>query len=223
MQRYLKRFTSLLLTNWHLKLFSLFLATGLWVVIDQQSTSEIFFDVPVEYQNVPPRSEIVGATSDPVQVRLRGPSSLIREMTAKDVSPIVDLGQMAQGSEKYVPLNPQHVQVPFGVEVVRITPASVKLSLEPTLSLELPVELQYSGHLPSGYEVDSVTLKPGKVKVEGATRHIRSLSKVPTMPVDLTNKRTTIIQNVDLDASDTLIRFLEATPIRVEVRVRKKS
>jgi len=223
MQRYIKRITALLLENWHLKLFSLLLATALWVVIDQQSTSEIFFDVPVEFQNVPPNSEVIGDTADPVQVRLRGPSTLIREMTAKDVSPVVDLGQLPQGSEKYVPLNPQHVHVPFGVEVVRIIPASLKLALEQTISTSLPVELQTTGHLPSGYEVDTIIVNPTKAKVEGAARHIHSLTKVNTMPIDLTNKRTTIIQNVDLDASDTLIRFPEATPIRVEVRVRKKS
>ena len=223
MQRYIKRFTALLLENWHLKLFSLLLATGLWVVIDQQSTSEIFFDVPVEFQNVPPSSEVIGDTADPVQVRLRGPSTLIREMTAKDVSPVVDLGQLAQGSEKYVPLNLQHVYVLFGVEVVRIILASLKLALELTITMSLRVEPQTAGHLPSGYEIDSITAKPPFVNAQGAARHIHSLTKVTTMPIDLTNKRATIIQNVDLDASDTLVRFPEAAPIRVEVKVRKKS
>jgi hypothetical protein len=48
--RYLNEF---LINNWHLKLFSLLAATALWALIAQESTSEVFFDVPVEYQNVP--------------------------------------------------------------------------------------------------------------------------------------------------------------------------
>jgi len=223
MQRYVKLVSLLLLENWHLKLFSLLLATALWMVIDQQSTSEIFFEVPLEYQNVPPNTEVIGDTAKTATVRLRGPSPLIREMTAKDVSPVVDLGQVPQDTEKYFPLNPQHVHVPFGVEVVRITPSSIKLSLEPTLSLDKPVVAPTSGHLPPGYELESASSKPNKVKVEGPAPHIRALASVSTMPVDLTNKRTNFIQNMDLDASDTLIRFPEATSIRVEVRIRKKS
>jgi YbbR domain-containing protein len=223
MHRYLKRARALLLENWHLKFFSLVLATGLWVVIDKQSTSEIFFDVPVEFQNVPPNSEVIGETSKTVQVRLRGPSTLIREMTAKQVTPVVDLGKMAQGGEKSVPLNPQLVDAPFGVEVVRITPTSLKLSLEPSLSLRRPIAAPTSGHLPAGYEVDSISVNPGDVRVQGPAPHIRAMSKVVTMPVDLTNKRTTFIQTMDLDASDTLIRFPETTRVRVEVKIRKKS
>ena len=49
----MRQIRELLFKNWHLKLFSLVLATALWAVIAQESTSEIFFDVPVEYQNVP--------------------------------------------------------------------------------------------------------------------------------------------------------------------------
>ena len=55
-----RQIRELILTNWHLKLFSLVLATALWAVIAQESTSEIIFDVPVEYQNVPPDTEVIG-------------------------------------------------------------------------------------------------------------------------------------------------------------------
>ncbi len=218
----MRHLKEIFLENWYLKLFSLVIATAMWAMIAQESISEIFFDVPVEYQNVPPNSEVIGDTAKTVQVHLRGPSTLIREMTAKDVSPFVDLRETPLGTEEYAPLNSQHVHVPFGVEVVRITPASIKLSLEPTMSVTLPVDPQTVGHVPSGYEVASITAKPISVKAEGAARNIRAMTKVNTKPIDLTNKRTTFIQNVDLDASDNFVHFLDATPIRVEVKIRKK-
>jgi len=219
----MRHLKEIFLENWYLKLFSLVIAAAMWALIAQESISEIFFDVPVEYQNVPPNSEVIGDTARTVQVRLRGPSTLIREMTAKDVSPFIDLRQTPLGTEEYAPLNSQHVHVPFGVEVVRITPASIKLSLEPTMSVTLPVELQTLGHVPSGYEVASISLKPNSVKAEGAARNIRAMTRVNTKPIDLTNKRTNIIQNVDLDASDNFVHFPDASPIRVEVKIRKKS
>jgi YbbR domain-containing protein len=223
MQRYVKRFSALLLENWHLKLVSLLLAVALWMVVDKQTTSEVFFESPVEYQNVAVDTEVIGDTAKTVTVRLRGPSTLIRELTAKQVSPVVDLAQVPQDIEKYFPLNPQHVNVPYGIEVMSITPSSIKLALEPTLREKRPVEAPTAGHLPSGYEVDTIVISPQKINVEGAAPAVRAMTKVKTMPIDLTNKRTTFVQNVDVDVSNTLVRFPELNPIRVEVRIRKKS
>jgi len=70
----MRHLKEMVLENWYLKLFSLVIAAALWALIAQESLSEIFFDVPVEYQNVPPRTEVIGDTAKTVQVRLRGPS-----------------------------------------------------------------------------------------------------------------------------------------------------
>lgn len=218
----MRQFKELLFRNWYLKLFSLVLATLLWAVIAQESTSEIFFDVPVEYQNVPKDTEVIGDTAKIVEVRLRGPSTLIREISAKDISTVIDLDQMPLNGETYVPLNAQHVHAPFGVEVVRVTPPRVRVSLEPTVSALLHVLPATMGHVALGYEVDAILVKPERVKAEGPASHVRALESVMTTQIDLTNKKSTIIQTVDLDLPDSLVRFPETTPIRVEVIIRRK-
>src|SRR5882672_6295348 len=222
MRPIMRQFKELLLRNWYLKLFSLVLATALWAVIAQESTSEVFFDVPVEYQNVPAETEVVGDTAKIVEVRLRGPSTLIREISAKDISTVIDLGQLPLNGETFVPLNAQHVHAPFGVEVVRVTPPRVRVSLEPTVSAWLHVLPATMGHVAQGYEVDAILVKPDKVKAEGPASHVSALESVMTNQIDLTNKKSTIIQTVDLDLPDSLVRFPETTPIRVEVKIRRK-
>lgn len=222
MRSRMRQIRELLFTNWHLKLFSLVLATALWAVIAQESTSEIIFDVPVEYQNVPPDIEVIGDTAKKVEVRLRGPSSLIREMSAKDISTVIDLDQMPLNGDTTVPLNAQHVHAPFGVEVVRVTPPRVRVSLEPTVSTMLHVLPATMGHVAQGYQVEAILVKPDLVKAEGPASHVRALESVMTTEIDLTNKKSTIIQTVDLDLPDTLVRFPETTPIRVEVKIRRK-
>jgi len=215
-------YKELLFNNWHLKLFSLVLATALWALIAQESTSEIFFDVPVEYQNVPPDTEVIGDAAKMVEVRLRGPSTLIREISAKDISTVIDLDQMPLNGETTVPLNAQHVHTPFGVEVVRVTPSRVRVSLEPTVSAMLHVLPATMGHVAPGYQVDAILVKPDRVKAEGPASHVRALESVMTTEIDLTNRKSTIIQTVDLDLADSLVRFTETTPIRVEVKIRRK-
>jgi len=217
--RYLKE---LFLNNWHLKLFSLLAATALWALIAQESTSEVFFDVPVEYQNVPESTEVMAETAKVVEVRLRGPSTLIREISAKDISTVIDLSQIPVNGDATLHLNAQHVRTPFGVEVVRVNPSQVRISLEPTETVGLRVMPMTLGHVAPGYEVMAILVKPERVKAEGPASHVRMLESVMTSPIDLTGMKSTTIKSVELDLPDSLVRFPETAPIRVEIKIRKK-
>src|SRR5437867_3709648 len=90
--------------NWHLKIISLSLATMLWMTVATETSSEIGMEVPLEYRNIPAQLEITGDTTNMVQVRLRGSSNVIRDISAKDVSTTIDLSKMRPG-EKIVPLS----------------------------------------------------------------------------------------------------------------------
>src|SRR5205814_6273520 len=109
----------------------------------------------VIYQNVPPNTEVIGDTAKTVEVRLRGPSTLIREIVAKDVLPVIDLAEMPLDSEKTVPLNAQHVHTPFGVEVLQVTPSHVRVSLEPTARVQVRLIPVITGRVAAGFEVES--------------------------------------------------------------------
>src|SRR5262250_2718142 len=124
--------------NWPLKIVSLVLAAMLWMAVANEASSEIGLEVPLEYRNIPPQLEITGDMTNTVQVRLRGSSNVIKEITAKDVSTTIDLGKMVAG-EKIVPLSPQNVQAPFGAEVIRVNPSSVRFNLERTMKKTVPV------------------------------------------------------------------------------------
>src|SRR5215470_6512151 len=150
--------------NWPLKIVSFVLALMLWMAVANQASSEIGLEVPLEYRNIPRRLEITGDMTNTVQVRLRGSSSLIKDITAKDVSTTIDLGKMTSG-EKIVPLSPQNVQAPFGAEVIRVNPSSVRFDLERTITKTIPVEPKIE--LADGYEPAKVEVSPPQVQIEG--------------------------------------------------------
>src|ERR1700757_2818763 len=112
--------------NWLTKLFSLALATLLWIAIAGQANSEVGMTIPLEYRNIPSKLEVVGDATNSVEVRLRGSAALIREISSRDVSATLDLTAVRPG-EKIVQLTYQNVKVPFGVEVVRVNPSQVRL------------------------------------------------------------------------------------------------
>ena len=68
--------------NWFLKLVSLLLAALLWAAVSNEASSEISLEVPLEYRNIPTRLEITGDMTSTVQIRLRGASNVIKDITA---------------------------------------------------------------------------------------------------------------------------------------------
>src|SRR5215467_12717006 len=151
--------------NWYLKAISLALAAMLWALVATETSSEIGLEVPLEYRNIPPQLEITGDTTNVVQVRLRGSSNVIRDISPRDVSTTIDLSKMRPG-EKIVPLSPQNVQAPFGAEVIRVNPSSVRFNLERTINKTVPVVPTVLGQPSDGFEIGSIAVNPNKVTVE---------------------------------------------------------
>ena len=205
--------------NWQLKIVSLVLAVMLWMAVANQASSEIGLEVPLEYRNIPRRLEITGDMTNTVQVRLRGSSSLIKDITAKDVSTTIDLGKMTSG-EKIVPLSPQNVQAPFGAEVIRVNPSSVRFNLERTITKTIPVVPAIQ--LADGYELGKVEVSPPQVQIEGPESRVNTLNSIATVAIRVDPRQSRIEQTVDLDVPDPQIRLLHPSPVSVRVEVRRR-
>ncbi len=210
------------LHNWHLKIFSLILAMMLWMTVATETSSEIGMEVPLEYRNIPSLLEITGDTTNMVQVRLRGSSNVIRGITPREVSTTIDLSKMRTG-EKIVPLSPQNVQAPFGAEVIRVNPSSVRFNLERTMAKTVSVVPNISGQPSDGYEIASVVVSPSKIEVEGPESRVSALESIATVPIRLDRRQTHIEQASDLDVPDPQVRLLHPTPVNVRIEIRRKS
>ena len=207
--------------NWHLKLISLGLATMLWMMVATEASSELGMEVPLEYRNIPARMEITGDTTNSVQVRLRGSPNVVRDISAKNVSTTIDLSNMRPG-EKILPLSPQNVQAPFGAEVIRVNPSSVRFNLERTLTKTVPVVPTILGQPADGFEIGAVRVNPSKVEIEGPESRINTLTSIATIPIRLDRRQTQIGQTADLDIPDAQIRLQRPAPVVVRVEIRRK-
>ena len=207
--------------NWFLKTFSVVLATMLWMAIAYETSSEIGMEVPLEYRNIPGQLEITGDTTNAVQVRLRGPWNVIKDVSPRDVSTTIDLSKLTSG-EKIIPLSPQNVQAPFGAEVVRVNPSSVRFSLEHTISREVPVIPTISGQPADGYEMGYVMVNPSKIRIEGPESRVTTLDSIPTMPIRIDQRQTLLSQSVDVDVPDPQIRLQQPSPVEVRIEIHKK-
>jgi len=207
--------------NWYLKIISLMLAVMLWMAVANEASSEIGLDVPLEYRNIPSQLEITGDMTNAVQVRLRGSSNVIKGITARDISTTIDLSRMRTG-EKIMALSPHNVQAPFGAEVIRVNPSSVRFSLERTLVKTVPIVPTILGQPLDGYEVGKVSVSPGTIEVEGPESRVNPLASIATVPIHIDRRQSHIEQTADLDVPDPQIRLQHPSPVSVQVEVRRK-
>lgn len=208
----------LLIHNWFQKLFALILATMLWVTIASETSSEIGIEVPLEYRNIPEYLEITGDTTNSVEVRLRGSSNLIKEISSRDVSTILNLSGQTAG-EKILTLTAQNVQAPFGAEVVRVNPARVRLHLERTISKMVRVVPAVRGKPAKGYAIGPVLVSPNMVEAEGPESRVTNLQSVPTAPVVVDERISDVQETIGLDVPDPLVRLKRVSTVDVRVQI----
>ena len=109
-----------------LKLLSLAMALLLWMVVSGEETVERGLRVPLELQQVPAGLELTGEVPTTVDLRVRGPSGTLGRLAAGDIVAVLDLRGATEGRRLF-PLTMEQVRVPFGVEVVQVSPPSVAM------------------------------------------------------------------------------------------------
>ena len=117
--------------NWALKLLALVLGFAFWAAFEGASNTEMLVTVPVEFLNVPP-DMILSAYPTEVQMRLRGPRTVLRNTPLADFHVQMDLATLRGTDQQVLALSPGMAEVPAGVEVVQINPREMVLSLVPS-------------------------------------------------------------------------------------------
>jgi YbbR domain-containing protein len=206
--------------NLALKLSSLALATLLWFAIAAEKTSEMGISVPVELQNVPRDLEVTGDAVNSVEVRLRASPGIIQRLGPGEVSARVDLQGIDEG-ERIVHLTESAIRVPFGVQVVKISPSIITLRLERTLQKVVPVRPRLLGRPAPGYEVVGLTSQPPDVRVAGPKSRVQEVESAYTEPVSVEGAQSDVTDEVNIGLEDPLLRLQDNARVRVTVRVRE--
>lgn len=209
-----------LLENMTLKLLSLGLAIGLWFVIAGETTSEMGLQVALELQNFPRDMELTGDAVNAVEVRLRASPGILHGLNPGDVSARIDLRGAHEG-ERIVHLTPEAIRVPFGVKVVKISPAILTLNLEPTLQKTVPVRPRLLGRPAKGYEVGEITSEPAEVRISGPKSRVAEIESAFTEPISLDGARGPVTDLVNVGLEDPLLRLQGDPRVRVTATVKE--
>jgi hypothetical protein len=207
-----------LLENLPLKAASLALAVVLWFVIAGEKTSERGISVPLELQNFPKDLELTGDPLNSVEVRLRASPGIIHALRLGEISAQINLTGAGEG-ERIIPLTPEAIRVPFGVRVVKITPASITLNLERTIEKAVPIRPRLLGRPAPGYEVGEVSSDPPEIHIAGPKSRVQEVESAFTEPVSVEGAHAPVTEAVNIGLEDPLLRVQGASRVRVSARV----
>ena len=217
MMRLLRRYV---LHNFWLKVISLAAAVLLWGFVVRDPVAEVAVTVPIEFHHVPENLEISSEAIPQAQVRVRGPSRQVRELSAADVHAVIGLDGALPG-ERTFDLSGPHIRVPRGVEVVQVVPNHVRLNFDRRVTRELSVQPRVIGTFASGFHLASTAVEPAKVTVVGPQNRVSELETAVTDPVDATGVVGHAVFTTHVYAPDPLVRVVKPSTVRVTVVTQK--
>jgi YbbR domain-containing protein len=207
-----------LLQHIGLKVMSVAFAVVLWLAVSGEETVERGLRVPLELQQFPAGLELTGEVPTTVDVRVRGASGTLSRVSAGGVVAVLDL-RTARAGRRLFPLTPEQVRVPFGVEVVQITPSAIAMAFEASASRMVPVTPALDGRPAPGYVVGPMTSDPSTVEVVGPESAVKRATEAMTEPVSITGARDRVRESVTVGVLDPALRLRSPRPAMVTVQI----
>lgn len=181
----LERLKEAVTDNFLLKFFSVLFAIGLWAFVNLGARdAEKSLLVSLELRNVPEDLMITSSLVEGVDVRLRGPRTLIGPVDETRLGFALDLGRIRPGTSTFS-VEPDQLRLPEGVRVTRLSPAEVTLQVERVSQRNLPVALSVDTNVPEGYRLVDPEIQPEWVRVIGPASEVKALTKLVTQPLAL--------------------------------------
>jgi YbbR domain-containing protein len=199
-----------------LKVLSLLLAIGLWLVVSRDPISEVEIRVPIEFRNLPETLEVASASFTESRIRVRGPERLIHQLSPSDVHAEVDLSTVSPG-ERTFDLTTRQIQIPQGLEVVQIIPGQFQLSFDTRVTKMVEVRPRVTGSFSDGLRVGQVLSDPARIMITGPRHRVDAVEAATTDPVDASGALTRASFVTQAYVPDPLIQVVHPTPIRVTV------
>lgn len=205
--------------NVGLKMISLVLATAIWFFVKSvTSDSRVIDGVPLEFK-VKPGFTILQGSDATLKVTVRGTREDVRPVSRQDFSASIDLTSSERTGGITIKLTPRLIRQPRRVQVVEIEPSEVTVNIDQLVERELPVQPQFTGELPSTVTVERVLTKPESVKLKGPKTVLDSFSGAATLPIDLTGRRTSFRERVELTPLPFASAFSARQWVEVDVRI----
>lgn len=204
------------LRNIGLKIAALVVGTLLWFIVSGYEI-ERRVRVPIGYSSVPPGLEMTSEQDD-VSVHVRGTDTEVSALGSGDLRVIVDLADAHPGTNLMV-LRPELAEAPLGIDVFRIEPGTVTVTLERSVRKDVAVDPLIEGQPAEGFVVGAVTVTPRMVPVMGPESRLARPISVVTDRIRLDGRRSRVEVDVDIVSVDSQVRLVDPRRVHVVIQI----
>ena len=214
-----ERLRQVLTRNFALKLLSLFIAFSLWFFVNfGERDSEESLKVPLELRNIPAHLMITSPRVDFIDLRVSGPRALLGRIDRNRLSFGLDLNGVRPCPAVFR-IDGGSLNLPRGVQALRINPSQVTLEMERVGHKAVPVRLRLNGKPPPDLQVGDTKVSPETVQLTGPASDVRDIAAVNTEPLDVSAATAgTIERELRLESSGDYISF-SANRVAAQVRI----
>ena len=199
--------------NWGLKLASLILAFLLWLLVVQindPKENETFTGIPVILTNTELLDEQSKAyavldNTDVVRVTVRGPRSVVEQLSASDIVAEADMSKLTEINTIAISFTVMNAGT--DVEVIGGSPEVLRLSVEDRAEKWINVRYGTIGEVAEGYIVANAQPNQNRIRVTGPKSAVDQISYA-RVEIDVSGASSNVSANVEIalyDAEDTLL------------------
>jgi hypothetical protein len=165
-------------------LLTFLLVSTSWSIYSGKQVALINITTAVDFRNIPETLELRRSSAESVEVQITGKRTLVSALKPEQVGAFLDLSEIDTGYHRIV-LNGDNIELPLGLEVVRITPAAIRIEMEKRVERAIAVEPNIVGSPPAGYLIEKIRVRPGSVRVSGPASTLKTMLSLSTEPISV--------------------------------------
>lgn len=205
--------------NLGLKLLSLAAALLLWFLVKGGQPADRMVSARIEFRDLPRGLVLVSRSNGAVLLRLQGPRRLLSAMELDEIA-VSLAGRALQEGNNVVPLAPSDVLgAPRGVEVVEVSPRSLRLQVEAITEREVRVQPRIEGEPRPGFVVRGIQYEPHAVRIAGPRSEVRGITQATTVPVSVDGRARGFSARTALEPVGQQVKFVDEPPVRVSIDI----
>jgi diadenylate cyclase len=203
------------------KLGSLLLAILLWLAFSSAPLVVTTHTSPIVYNNLANGWMVSGNSPETVHLELRGPAGRLTVLSLAETVVRFDLANVGGNEDRTFTISESNLNLPPGVSFLRAVPSQLRLHLARLAEKVVPVEVRFSGVLPTGYRLTGQNVSPERLSIAGSETRVTAVTQVQTDPIDLRSLTQSGDQRVDTFVDDPQVHFESPPQVTVHLTIER--
>ena len=204
--------------HWPSALLSILLALTVWFSIAGRERVETWMNVRLELKDVPDGYVLLNGNTLPgsVEVRLRGPSGLIRNLTGQNIPMLISLSGVEPG-HNLITLTGSDIPISGAFDIMEIRPQALEVDVDVVIEKDVKLTARSTHTPPKGVTKLELIPTQSSIHLKGPKTLVDKINQVEalvSLPAEINQREMTLPSYISLPQG------VEATPPQINVLIK---